>query len=142
MEVLGAPGLSADLSVWGWGRGRGNRSRLHAGLLFLLCENPLGLASLPCGCRRDARVRGRPGNSSGDGACPRPHPCSSSKGKGCDGTPALCLRLLLNLCSFGRLKLSAWFIKASAWTVSRTKQKFLGRMVLYSSWYYTNRDQR
>ena len=51
MEVLGAPGFSADLSVWGWGRGRGNRSRLHVGLLFLLCENPLGLALLPCGCQ-------------------------------------------------------------------------------------------
>ena len=80
MEVLGAPGFSAGLSVLGWGRGRGNRSRLHAGLLFLLCENPPGPASLPCGCQeacedeRKAREQQR-----GQSLPPGPTPAALAK---------------------------------------------------------------
>ena len=94
-------------------------------------KNPPGPASLPCGCQegcedeRKAREQqwgqSLPTRRAGSRDHPPPCPRSSNKGKGCDSTLPLCLRLLLNLCSFGRLNLSAWFIEAAAWAVSRTK---------------------
>lgn len=125
------PGFSPGLYVWGVGKGEGKQVKAARGAPILLGKILQDRRRCPVAVRRDARMRERPGNSSGDRACPLgghgvgttppPYPRSSNKGKGYDGTLPLCLRLLLNLCSFGRLNLSAWFIEAAAWTVSRTK---------------------
>ena len=70
MEVLGAPGFSPGLYVWRVGKGEGKQINAARGAPILLGKIRQDQPRCPVAVRRDARMRERPGNSSGDRACP------------------------------------------------------------------------